>query len=45
MTVKELKEKLELLIEDNKEDYLVYVDEFFNEPIISYNDEDMEVYL
>ena len=31
MTVKELKEKLEILIEDGKEDYTVYVDNFDND--------------
>ena len=31
MTVKELKEKLELLIEDGKGDYTVFVDGFDNE--------------
>ena len=31
MTVKELKEKLELLIEDGKEDYTVFVDGFDND--------------
>ena len=30
MTVKELKERLELLIEDGKEDYTVFVDNFVN---------------
>lgn len=31
MTVKELKEKLELIIEDGKEDYTVFVDNFDND--------------
>ena len=31
MTVKELKEKLELLIEDGKADYTVFVDNFNND--------------
>lgn len=31
MTVKELKEKLEILIEDGKEDYTVFVDNFVND--------------
>lgn len=31
MTVKELKERLELLIEDGKGDYTVFVDDFDNE--------------
>jgi hypothetical protein len=30
MTVKELKEKLEIIIEDGKEDYTVFVDDFDN---------------
>ena len=30
MKVKELKERLELLIEDGKEDYTVFVDDFDN---------------
>lgn len=30
MIVKDLKEKLELLIEDGKEDYTVFVDDFDN---------------
>ena len=30
MTVKELKEKLELLIEEDKGDYTVFVDNFIN---------------
>ena len=30
MTVKELKEKLECLIVDGKEDYIVFVDDFDN---------------
>ena len=30
MTVKELKEKLECLIEENKGDYTIYVDNFVN---------------
>lgn len=30
MTVKELKERFELLIEDGKEDYTVFVDDFDN---------------
>ena len=31
MTVKELKERLELIIEDGKEDYTVFVDNFDND--------------
>ena len=42
MIVKELKEKLELLIEDGKEDYKVYEDE---ECVIYINDKDKEVYV
>lgn len=30
MTVKELKEKLEILIDDGKEDYTVFIDNFVN---------------
>lgn len=45
MTVKELKERLEILIEDGKEDYKVYVDEVFNEFIFYINDKEKEVYL
>lgn len=30
MTVKELKERLEIIIEDGKEDYTVFVDDFDN---------------
>lgn len=45
MTVKELKERLEILIEDGKEDYTVYVDEVFNEFIFYINDKEKEVYL
>lgn len=45
MTVKELKERLEILIEDGKEDYTVYVDEVFKELIFYINDKEKEVYL
>lgn len=31
MTVKELKEKLEILMEDGKEEYTVFVDNFVND--------------
>ena len=31
MTVKELKERLEILIEDGKEEYTVFVDNFVND--------------
>ena len=48
MTVKELKERLEILIEEGKEDYTVFVDdsEEFKDVYIFYvKDEDKEVYL
>ena len=45
MTVKELKEKLELLIEDGKEDYVVFVDCLVDEYLFTVNDEEKEVYL
>lgn len=45
MTVKELKEKLELLIEDGKEDYKVYVDEIFDLVVVNVDDENKEVYV
>ena len=42
MTVKELKEKLEILIEDGKEDYTVFVDNFedafYEDFVINVND-------
>ena len=48
MTVKELKERLELLIEEGKADYAVFVDdseEYKDVYIFSVKDEDKEVYL
>lgn len=42
MTVKELKERLEILIEEDKADYKVYEDE---EYVIYINDKDKEVYV
>lgn len=45
MTVKELKEKLELLIEDGKEDYTVFIDIYINEFVMDINDKDKEIYL
>lgn len=45
MTVKELKEKLELLIEDGKEDYTLYVNIYCAEYQIFVDDEKKEVYL
>lgn len=42
MTVKELKEKLEILIEDGKEDYTVFVDnfedDFYDDFVFNVND-------
>lgn len=43
MTVKELKERLEILIEDGKEDYTVYVDINYDEYVFSVDDEKKEV--
>jgi hypothetical protein len=46
MTVKELKEKLEIIIEDGKGDYKVcYLDDNLDEFVIAYSDRDKEVYL
>lgn len=45
MTVKELKEKLELLIEDGKEDYIVYSDDLVIRNDIYIRDKEKEVYL
>ena len=45
MTVKELKEKLELLIEDGKEDYVVYVEIYNSEYLFDIDDDKKEVYL
>ena len=38
MKVKELKERLELLIEDGKGDYSVFVDDSIDEPVIIITD-------
>ena len=45
MTVKELKEKLELLIEDGKEDYAVFVNIYCAEYEIFVDEETKEVYI
>lgn len=45
MTVKELKEKLELLIEEGKADYTAYVDRYSDEYVFFADDEKKEVYL
>ena len=45
MTVKELKEKLELLIEGGKEDYTVYVNIYCAEYDIYVDEEKREVYI
>lgn len=45
MTVKELKELLERLIEDGKEDYVVYVDDLLDEFLVYINDKNKEVIL
>ena len=45
MTVKELKEKLELLIEDGKEDYTVFVELYNAEYVFAIDDDKKEVYL
>lgn len=45
MTVKELKEKLESVIEDGKEDYTVYVNIYCAEYSIYVDDEKREVYI
>lgn len=45
MTVKELKEKLELLIEDGKEDYVVYIEIYNSEYLFAIDDDKKEVYL
>ena len=46
MTVKELKEKLELIIEEGKGDYKVcYLDDILEEFAIGFSDRDKEVYL
>lgn len=45
MTVRELKERLEILIMEDRADYTVYVDEVLKELIFYINDKDKEVYL
>lgn len=46
MTVKELKRKLEIIIEDGKGDYKVcYLDDNLHKFVIVYSDRDKEVYL
>jgi len=45
MTVKELKEILEVLIEDGKEDYTVYSDDLVVRSDIYIRDKEKEVYL
>lgn len=45
MTVKELKELLELLIMEGKEDYTVYSDDLVVRSDIYIRDKDKEVYL
>lgn len=46
MTVKDLKERLEMLIEDGKGDYKVcYLDDNLDEFVIAFSDRDKEVYL
>lgn len=45
MTVKELKEKLELLIEDGKEDYPIFVNIYCAEYDIFVDEEKKEVYI
>lgn len=45
MTVKDLKEILEVLIEDGKEDYIVYSDDLVIRNDIYIRDKEKEVYL
>lgn len=45
MTVRELKERLEMLIEEGKADYTAYVDRYSDEYVFSADDEKKEVYL
>ena len=46
MTVKELKEKLEIIIEEGKADYKVcYLDDNLDDFVIGFSDIDKEVYL
>lgn len=45
MTVKDLKEKLELLIEDNKGDYSIFVDYYHDDFSVYVDDKKKEVEL
>ena len=45
MTVKELKERLEILMEDGKEDYTVYVELDNADYLFAIDDDKKEVYL
>ena len=45
MTVKELKEKLECLIEDGKEDYRICTDGFIEINYVDISDGDKEVWI
>jgi hypothetical protein len=45
MTVIELKERLEILIMEDRADYRVFVDELDDECVFNINDKDKEVYL
>lgn len=45
MTVKELKEELELMIEDGKEDYTVYTDDLVDTDDIYISNKNKVVYL
>ena len=45
MTVRELKERLEILIMEDRADYTVYVDNLEDECVFYINNKDMGVYL
>ena len=45
MTVIELKERLEILIMEDRADYTVFVDDLEGECVFYINDKDKEVYL
>ena len=45
MTVRELKERLEILIMEDRADYTVFVDDLEYECVFYINDKDKEVYL
>lgn len=45
MTVKELKEKLEILIEEGKADYKIFDGSYYNIVSVDVNDEYKEVYV